>query len=171
MTRENEDGEFHNKTSQTGPICIIWSNYWIIEKCARLVNSYRQIHMGGCAVEWQLQGRVLIVRSVETAGPRGRDGCVFLPKVPVGLEDLPQVCSQAAAVVHHSSQLLYLNRTATEDMFHRLNQSYFPTTWCANFRQYPATTNLWYVYIWKEQGNIITSSKNHKHNFSNGWRN
>lgn len=156
MTRENEDGEFHNKTSQTGPICIIWSNYWIIEKCARLVNSYRQIHMGGCAVEWQLQGRVLIVRSVETAGPRGRDGCVFLPKVPVGLEDLPQVCSQAAAVVHHSPQLLHLNRT-TED---RLNQSYFPNTWCVNFRQYPDTENLRYnVYTLKEQGNMITSSK------------
>lgn len=74
-------------------------------------RAHRQVDLRRRVVERQLKGRVLVVEGGESAGPRRRHR-LTVTQEPVGLEDLPQVCSQAAAVVDHCAQLLHLHASA-----------------------------------------------------------
>lgn len=70
--------------------------------------SHRQVDAGRRAVEWQLEGRVLVVDGGEAVRPGRWDG-LAVAQEPIGLEDLTQVRSQAAAVVDHDAELLHLH--------------------------------------------------------------
>lgn len=69
--------------------------------------TYRHIGLNLCAIDCEIQWRVLVGDGKETLGPEGGNE-VFILQTPVEAEHFVEVQSQAAAVVHQDTQLLPL---------------------------------------------------------------
>lgn len=69
--------------------------------------TYRDVGLGLCAVESELQGFVPVEEGKETLGPERGDE-ISKPQPPVEAEDSVDVQGQTAAVVHQDAQLLPL---------------------------------------------------------------
>lgn len=78
------------------------------KKAIKTTEYYRDVNSTGHIAKVHMKRVVFVDGSVIKRGPGNWDRCIAVTHIPVGLEDLLEVCGQTGAVVYHHAKFFHL---------------------------------------------------------------